>query len=655
MKKLVSIILVCIMVVALLPASVFAANNVKTISSAEEFAAIKDDLGGSYKLTKDITITEAISYRDESKLFTGTLDGDGHTITVDLKDTNEARFAIFCSAGSCTIKNLTVKGTIESNGNSTGTLLGTVKDNATVTIENVTTNVKVTSGGNNGTGGMIGCVENGGANVTIKNSTNKGAVTGTENAGGFIGKVQDNSTVTFEGCVNEGAVESTNQYADYRGAGGFIGVAQNRDSHITFKSSENKGAVTAKYIAASASIGHNNVNTENLDYSGLKNSGTITSGGYKLPADMATAKAVGIWGDAAFSYDFETGALTGNPRFHAMPELDGFTAYVNGTKATDKATLTATGEDRQVAFSVNTKDIKSVDGFASVTVIFKDGSYATFGCPAPTAAEADIVNSSADKLSKHEQIELTYDKSENGFKADGWENDHGSEGKLFGGYKDSVTDTNGKYEGWKQAGKSVKIYFTTAEEVRVGYYALGTGGDDARFPDRQFTEWKLWASADGETYVELDHQSNYDMPNINNRLVAFSVDSETAYKFYMVELIKCESEEGKNEGDWCYVQLGEIALFEACDHEWSEPVVKDATCTKNGSSTKTCAKCGEEEVTVIKATGHNFEDGVCTVCGTKEGNVTPAPTGDASVTLVVISLLALLGTGLVVTRRRSVR
>ncbi len=223
MKKLVSIILVCIMVVALLPASIFAAENVTTISSAEEFAAIANNLGGSYKLTKDITITEAISYKQEGNLFTGTLDGDGHTITVNLTDNDSARFAIFCSAGGCTIKNLTVKGTITSNGNSTGTLIGTLKGTNPVTIENVTTNVKITSGGGNGTGGFIGCIEDGGSNVTIKNSTNKGAITGYEVAGGFIGKVQSDATVTFDSCVNEGKVENTNQFADYRGAGGFIG------------------------------------------------------------------------------------------------------------------------------------------------------------------------------------------------------------------------------------------------------------------------------------------------------------------------------------------------------------------------------------------------------------------------------------------------
>lgn len=654
MKKIVSIILVCVMIATLLPVAIFA-DDVIEISTPEQFAAIKDKLDGSYKLTKDITITEAISYKDEGALFKGTLDGDGHTITVNLKDTESARFAIFCSVGSCTIKNLTVKGTIESNGNSTGTLLGTVKDNATVTIENVTTNVTVTSGGGNGTGGMIGCVENGGATVTIKNSTNKGAITGSENAGGFIGKVQDNATVTFDGCTNEGKVVCENQFADYRGAAGFIGVAQNRDSHITFKNSENKGDVTAKYIAASAFIGHNNVNDENLTYDNAKNSGKVISGGYTLPADMATAKAVGIWGDARFNYNFETKELVGSPRFHAMPEVDGFKAYVNGTLATDKVTLTATGEDRQVKISVNTTGIKSVDGYASVTVIFKNGSYATFGCPAPTAADADNVNNSADKLSKYDKVDLTYDKAENPFLQDNGVDPHGSEGKLFGGYNNSITDTNGKYEGWKKLGQSVSIYFTAASEVKVGYYALGTAGDDASFPDRQFTEWKLYGSTDGETYVELDHQSNYNMPKINDRLVAFRVDCDTAYKFYKVELIKTRSEEGKTGDDvWSYVQLGEIALFAACEHTWSDPVVKDATCTKDGSSTKTCTKCGEEDVTVLPKLGHDYVDGVCTRCGANEN--TPPKTGDATLAVVTVALVAVLGTAVVVTKkRRAVR
>lgn len=44
-----------------------------------------------------------------------------------------------------------------------------------------------------------------------------------------------------------------------------------------------------------------------------------------------------------------------------------------------------------------------------------------------------------------------------------------------------------------------------------------------------------------------------------------------------------------------------------------------ATCTENGSITKTCA-CGEEIVEVVAATGHIFENKVCTVCGDKSAN-----------------------------------
>lgn len=40
-------------------------------------------------------------------------------------------------------------------------------------------------------------------------------------------------------------------------------------------------------------------------------------------------------------------------------------------------------------------------------------------------------------------------------------------------------------------------------------------------------------------------------------------------------------------------------------HNWGEPVVVAATCTQDGSSTRTCANCGEEEVTKLEKLGHD--------------------------------------------------
>jgi len=56
-----------------------------------------------------------------------------------------------------------------------------------------------------------------------------------------------------------------------------------------------------------------------------------------------------------------------------------------------------------------------------------------------------------------------------------------------------------------------------------------------------------------------------------------------------------------------------------CVHKWDQgQVTKEATCTEDGVKTFTCEKCGETKTEVIKSKGHDYLDGVCTVCGEKD-------------------------------------
>ena len=62
----------------------------------------------------------------------------------------------------------------------------------------------------------------------------------------------------------------------------------------------------------------------------------------------------------------------------------------------------------------------------------------------------------------------------------------------------------------------------------------------------------------------------------------------------------------------------------ASGHEFTE-TDKPSTCTENGYTAKTCAKCGLTEREEIPAMGHDWENGVCTVCGAKENAETAKP------------------------------
>lgn len=386
MKKIVSIILVCMMFATLLPMGIFADAGVTEIDTAEDFANIANNLGGSYKLTADITITEPLSYKNEGALFTGTFDGNGKTITINFADADAARTGLFCSAGGCTIKNLTVTGTLTSTGNSCSGLIGTLKGADQVTIDNVTVDIDLPyANADNGHGGFIGCVEDDNAKVTITNSTNKGDVTGNK-PGGFIGNVNNKGAViVLEDCVNEGTVECTNQYSDYRGAGGFIGVVNNgENTNITIKNCTNKGTIIANYTAANAFVGHNNAAV--YDTTGSTNTGKVISGGVELDAATAVARPLGTWGWGGFNYNKVTYVLSGNPNFHALPNLTGFTAYVNG-KLSNKVTATeVAGGNREVRIEAPI-DPSLVDGKTMVTLIWADGSYSSFGIPEFKAAD----------------------------------------------------------------------------------------------------------------------------------------------------------------------------------------------------------------------------------------------------------------------------
>ncbi len=57
------------------------------------------------------------------------------------------------------------------------------------------------------------------------------------------------------------------------------------------------------------------------------------------------------------------------------------------------------------------------------------------------------------------------------------------------------------------------------------------------------------------------------------------------------------------------------------EHTWEPWVVtKEATCTENGSRTHKCSVCNTERGGIISATGHNFVNGVCTVCNETDPN-----------------------------------
>lgn len=101
--------------------------------------------------------------------------------------------------------------------------------------------------------------------------------------------------------------------------------------------------------------------------------------------------------------------------------------------------------------------------------------------------------------------------------------------------------------------------------------------------------------------------------------------------------------------------------FSLLIHDWEEVAAKAPTCTEAGHGAYwECTDChmmvdnngnALTAVPVIPATGHSYQNGVCTVCGVREdvpAPVTPPKTGDSAHPLLwsVVLLAALLGAGL---------
>lgn len=103
-------------------------------------------------------------------------------------------------------------------------------------------------------------------------------------------------------------------------------------------------------------------------------------------------------------------------------------------------------------------------------------------------------------------------------------------------------------------------------------------------------------------------------------------------------------------------------------HDWEEFPAKAPTCTEAGHAAyRKCHVCGLmldlngnalTTVPVIAATGHSYQNGICTVCGAREdvpAPVTPPKTGDSAHPLLwsVLLLAALLGAGALCTGLRK--
>ena len=215
-KRVISLLLALVLALGLLPTAAWAAGT-EEISTAEAFAQMRAN--GNYILTEDITVSTP--YAND---FSGTFDGNGHTITLKITGHNSGLFKKIGEKG--TVKNVITEGSV---GKKTNNTVGGIAASCDGTIEKCWN--KATIQGKKAVGGIVGTTgtyrNEGAINIkaVIKDCYNTGPITtaksGMMNIGGIVG-TSTNTALT--NCVNMGNIDTTTTFR-----GGIAGASAARD------------------------------------------------------------------------------------------------------------------------------------------------------------------------------------------------------------------------------------------------------------------------------------------------------------------------------------------------------------------------------------------------------------------------------------------
>lgn len=311
-----------------------AAGAVQDIGTAEAFAAMEP--GGNYQLTADITVKEPYD-----KDFTGTFDGNGHTVTLNITAKTNYVGLFKTLAGGAVVKNVKVDGTVSGTEGVAG--IAAQANGATIS-------------------GCINCAE----------------ISATErHVGGIVGKLRGG---TVENCYNTGAISSSRTRPINMG-----GIAGYVDGGASVENCYNTGSITGSGDNTAAVVGWNAATVKNCYYlESTYKVGSCGNGDYtdptvsKTDAEMRSGDIITLLGSAfmakagdypALSWETPTAAVL----FAIAPA--NATLEINGGTYTGSTTVALPAADAPYSYTV------SCDGYTTktgtVTVTNKDNPVAT--------------------------------------------------------------------------------------------------------------------------------------------------------------------------------------------------------------------------------------------------------------------------------------
>ena len=303
--------------------SAYAASGT-AITSVDDLKAMENNPSGSYYLANDIEVPANLSlFTDSRTPFTGTLDGNGHSIkgysyTAASDDLMHA--ALFCRTKNASFKNLNMTD-VHISVKSGGNFAALAAYGQGTTFENITVSGKLSASGIiNTLGGIVGSLNDG----SITNCTNKADITVTGAAGAAAAGVAGTaSAATVKNCTNSGAISISGPIdggRSYRAAGvtniaGKVISCKNTGAVSVTTSGSAEGAVS---LSAAGVVG-----TSSKQITSCTNTGKITMkstvevsrsilmGG--VAANAENAKITKSWnkGAVTFSGVAEYGAVVG--------------------------------------------------------------------------------------------------------------------------------------------------------------------------------------------------------------------------------------------------------------------------------------------------------------------------------------------------------
>jgi len=199
-------------------------NNMCEIATKEDWKKFGDlvrsgERNLNAKLTVDLNLgTDIQKIGSESTSYSGTFDGQGHTITIDWNVYGGGYFALFPFVTDATIKNLRVTGQMTSDSEPLGVFALNADGNTT--FSGCVSDVKITNGNTNSSycaAGMVLSAYSKGK-ITFKDCIVSGDLNGTtdnsrQGMGGFVCGQADDATCTFDNCLYTGTNNAKGGYA----------------------------------------------------------------------------------------------------------------------------------------------------------------------------------------------------------------------------------------------------------------------------------------------------------------------------------------------------------------------------------------------------------------------------------------------------------